>query len=319
METLIAEGAEVVNGEDPCVLPKACKNSIEIEGIREAHKRDGAAVCEFLAWLGQEFLSGYVTEIDAQKYLDWCRQQQALWKDQSFPTISAVGPNGAIVHYRSTEQSNRLISPDSLYLVDSGGQYLDGTTDITRTIAIDDPTTEQRDCYTRVLKGHIALAVVIFPKGTTGIQLDALARGPLWEVGLDYDHGTGHGVGAYLGVHEGPQRISKSSSSVALKKGMIISNEPGYYKAGEFGIRLENLVLVVLATTHGSLGREWFGFETLTMVPFDRNLIDQSLLTDKEIQWVNAYHQRVRETINPLVNSSTYKWLQLVTEPLTPS
>ena len=319
VETLIAEGAEVVNGEDPCVLPKACKNSIEIEGIREAHKRDGAAVCEFLAWLGQEFLSGYVTEIDAQNYLDWCRQQQALWKDQSFPTISAVGPNGAIVHYRSTEQSNRLISPDSLYLVDSGGQYLDGTTDITRTIAIGNPTTEQRACYTRVLKGHIALAVAIFPKGTTGTQLDALARGPLWEVGLDYDHGTGHGVGAYLGVHEGPQRISKSSSSVALKKGMIISNEPGYYKAGEFGIRLENLVLVVLANTHGSLSREWFGFETLTMVPFDRNLIDQSLLTDKEIQWVNAYHQRVRETINPLVNSSTYKWLQLVTEPLTPS
>ena len=316
METLTAGGAELVEEEDPCALPKACKNEVEIEGIREAHKRDGAAVCEFLAWLEQEFPNGNVTEVGAQNYLDLCRQARALWKDQSFPTISAVGQNSAIVHYRATEQSNRLISPNCLYLVDSGGQYLDGTTDITRTVAIGDPTTEQRACYTRVLKGHIALAVATFPQGTTGTQLDTLARRPLWEVGLDYDHGTGHGVGAYLGVHEGPQRISKSPSSVALMEGMIISNEPGYYKAGEFGIRLENLVLVVPENTHGSPGREWFCFETLTVVPFDRSLMDLSLLTEKEIEWLNAYHERVRKTISPLVNSVAYSWLQLATEPL---
>ena len=317
VETLTAEGAEIIKGEDPCTLPKACKNEVEIEGIREAHKRDGAAVCEFLAWLEKEFLSGNVTEIDAQNYLDWCRQQRALWKDQSFPTISAVGSNGAIVHYRATEQSNRLISPNCLYLVDSGGQYLDGTTDITRTVAIGDSTTEQRACYTRVLKGHIALATATFPQGTTGTQLDTLARGPLWEAGLDYDHGTGHGVGAYLGVHEGPQRISKSPSSVALTKGMIISNEPGYYKTGDFGIRLENLVLVVVANTHGFPGPEWFGFETLTVVPFDQSLMDRALLTEKEIEWVNAYHERIWETISPLVNSAAYNWLQLATKPLS--
>ena len=316
LETLTAGGAEIVEEEDPCALPKACKNEVEIEGIREAHKRDGAAVCEFLAWLEQEFSNGNVTEVGAQNYLDLCRQARALWKDQSFPTISAVGQNGAIVHYRATEQSNRLISPNCLYLVDSGGQYLDGTTDITRTVAIGDSTTEQRACYTRVLKGHIALAVATFPQGTTGTQLDTLARRPLWEVGLDYDHGTGHGVGAYLGVHEGPQRISKSPSSVALMEGMIISNEPGYYKAGEFGIRLENLVLVVPENTHGSPGREWFCFETLTVVPFDRSLMDLSLLTEKEIEWLNAYHERVRKTISPLVNSVAYSWLQLATEPL---
>jgi len=302
-------GAEVVEGEDPCVLPKACKNPVEIMGTREAHKRDGAAVCEFLAWLAREGPQGTVTELDAQAYLDSCREQQVLWKDLSFPTISAGGPNGAIVHYRAMVETNRPLIPDTLYLVDSGGQYLDGTTDITRTVAIGIPTSEQRECYTRVLKGHIALAMATFPKGTTGTQLDTLARWPLWEVGLDYDHGTGHGVGSYLGVHEGPQRISKASSTVALEKGMIISNEPGYYKAGEFGIRLENLVLVVPEETRGSTDREWFAFETLTVVPFDRNLINPSLLTSKEIDWVNAYHDRVRETIAPLLNPITQSWL----------
>jgi len=213
-------------------------------------------------------------------------------------------------------ETNRPLIPDTLYLVDSGGQYLDGTTDITRTVAIGIPTSEQRECYTRVLKGHIALAMATFPKGTTGTQLDMLARWPLWEVGLDYDHGTGHGVGSYLGVHEGPQRISKASNTVALEKGMIISNEPGYYKAGEFGIRLENLVLVVPVEPRGSTDREWFAFETLTVVPFDRNLIDPSLLTSKEIDWVNAYHDHVRETIVPLLNPITQSWLRDATTPL---
>lgn len=302
-------GAEVVEGEDPCVLPKACKNSVEIAGSQEAHKRDGAAVCDFLAWVAREAPLGTLTEVSAQDYLDSCRQQQALWKDLSFPTISAGGSHGAIVHYRATEETNQSLGPDMLYLVDSGGQYLDGTTDITRTVAIGTPTSEQRDRYTRVLKGHIALATATFPKGTTGTQLDTLARQPLWEVGLDYDHGTGHGVGSYLGVHEGPQRISKAPSSVALASGMIISNEPGYYKAGEYGIRLENLVLVVPDETDRASDREWFGFETLTVVPFDQSLIDLSLLTLKEINWVNAYHVRVRETLAPLIKPATKSWL----------
>jgi len=309
-------GAEVVEGEDPCVLSKACNNPVEIAGTREAHIRDGAAVCEFLAWLGKEALQGTVTELDAQAYLDSCREQQVLWKDLSFPTISAGGPNGAIVHYRAMPETNRLLIPDTIYLVDSGGQYLDGTTDITRTVAIGMPSLEQRECYTRVLKGHIALATATFPKGTTGTQLDTLARQPLWEVGLDYDHGTGHGVGSYLGVHEGPQRISKAPSTVVLKKGMIISNEPGYYKAGEFGIRLENLVLVVPAESQGSTDREWLAFETLTVVPFDRNLIDLSLLTSTEIDWVNSYHHRVQRAISPRVDHSTQSWLREATAPL---
>ncbi len=309
-------GAEIVEGEDPCVLPKACKNPVEIAGTREAHTRDGAAVCEFLAWLAREALQGTVTELHAQSYLDSCREQQTLWKDLSFPTISAGGPNGAIVHYRAMSDTNRSLTPDTMYLVDSGGQYLDGTTDITRTVVIGRATSEQRECYTRVLKGHIALAMATFPKGTTGTQLDTLARWPLWEAGLDYDHGTGHGVGSYLGVHEGPQRISKAFSTVALEKGMIISNEPGFYKAQEFGIRLENLVLVVPANTISSQDREWLAFETLTVVPFDRNLIDPSLLTTKEIDWVNAYHDHVRETIAPLLNPITQSWLRDATTPL---
>lgn len=315
-DELAKAGAEVIEGEDLCVLPKACKNSTEITGTTEAHKRDGAAVCNFLAWLAREGTHGIVTELEAQDYLDSRRQRQSLYKDLSFPTISAAGPNGAIVHYRSTAETNRPLTPGTLYLVDSGGQYLDGTTDITRTVAIGTPTPEQRACYTRVLKGHIALATAMFPKGTTGTQLDTLARQSLWEVGLDYDHGTGHGVGSYLGVHEGPQRISKAPSTVALEKGMIISNEPGYYKAGEFGIRLENLVLVVSGETQGCPDREWLAFETLTVVPFDRTLIDLSLLTSEEIDWIHSYHDRVRNTIFPLIDSAARSWLEEATAPL---
>ena len=313
-ERLARSGAQVLEGEDPCFLPKACKNEAEISGAREAQKRDGAAVCEFLAWLSQEARKGQLSECDAQSYLESCRRRQPLWQDMSFPTISAAGPNGAIVHYRATDPQARLLAPGTLYLVDSGGQYLDGTTDITRTIAIGSPLPEHRDRYTRVLKGHIALAMAAFPKGTTGAQLDALARRPLWEVGLDYDHGTGHGVGSYLGVHEGPQRISKGGHAVALQPGMILSNEPGYYKSGEYGIRLENLVVVIPAATGDGEGREWFAFETITRVPFDVSLIDGSLLNATEREWLNAYHARVREVIGPLVDSSTAGWLEQATE-----
>ena len=313
-ERLARSGAQVLEGEDPCFLPKACKNAVEISGAREAQKRDGAAVCEFLAWLSQEARKGQLSECDAQSYLEACRRRQPLWQDMSFPTISAAGPNGAIVHYRATDPQARMLAPGTLYLVDSGGQYLDGTTDITRTIAIGSPLPEHRDRYTRVLKGHIALAMATFPKGTTGAQLDTLARRPLWEVGLDYDHGTGHGVGSYLGVHEGPQRISKGGHTVALQPGMILSNEPGYYKSGEYGIRLENLVVVIPAATGDGEGREWFAFETITLVPFDVSLIDGSLLNATEREWLNAYHARVREVIGPLVDSSTAGWLEQATE-----
>ena len=315
-DRLAQAGAEVIKGEDPCALPKACKNPIEIAGAREAHKRDGAAVCRFLAWMAREAPKGHLTEMDAQAYLDARRQENTLWRDVSFPTISAAGPNGAIVHYRATEATNRRIEPGSLYLVDSGAQYLDGTTDITRTIAIGTPTSEHRDRYTRVLKGHITLATARFPKGTSGGQLDALARKPLWDIGLDYDHGTGHGVGSYLGVHEGPQRISKTPNSVALEPGMILSNEPGYYKAGEYGIRIENLLVVIPCTDVVGMERTLLAFETLTLVPFDLSLIEPSLLTPSEIEWVNAYHVRVRETVTPLVDADTASWLQSETAPI---
>ena len=314
---LTQAGAHVIEGEDPCALPKACKNSVEINGARDAHRRDGAAVCHFLAWMDREARNGQLSELDAQSYLDDCRRRQPLWQDLSFPTISATGSNGAIVHYRATAQHHQLIQPETLYLVDSGGQYLDGTTDITRTIAIGAPTPECRDRYTRVLKGLIALAMAVFPRGTTGTQLDALARRPLWDVQLDYDHGTGHGVGSYLGVHEGPQRIGKAAHAVALQPGMILSNEPGYYKSGAYGIRLENLVVVTPAKTGGTEDRQWLAFETLTLVPFDASLIDEAALETTEVAWLNAYHARVRKVIGPLVDASTASWLHRVTEPLS--
>ncbi|MBX6323321.1 MAG: aminopeptidase P family protein, partial [Rhodospirillaceae bacterium] len=244
-DRLRAAGAEVVEDEDPCALPKARKNAAELEGARAAHRRDGAAVARFLAWLDGAAADGGLTEIEAAERLHAFRRENDLFRDLSFDTISGAGPNGAIVHYRVTPQTNRRLRPGELYLIDSGAQYLDGTTDITRTVAIGAPTAEMRDRFTRVLKGHIALATVRFPAGTTGSQLDTLARAALWQAGLDYDHGTGHGVGSYLGVHEGPQRISKIPNRVALQPGMIVSNEPGYYKAGAYGIRIENLVTVV--------------------------------------------------------------------------
>jgi Xaa-Pro aminopeptidase len=239
-----------------------------------------------------------------------------MWEDSSFPTISGAGPNGAIVHYHSTPETNRLLEPGTLYLVDSGGQYLDGTTDITRTLAIGPPSDEHRDRYTRVLQGHIALATVRFPEGTTGSQLDALARAPLWDIGLDYDHGTGHGVGSFLGVHEGPQRIAKSPNAVALKPGMIVSNEPGYYKSGGYGIRLENLVAVVKDESFKTSTRPFLAFETLTIVPFERTLIATNVLSLKEREWIDTYHARVWKCLQSEVDADTRAWLEQATRPL---
>ena len=315
-DRLTQSGAKVVYGDDPCVLPKAIKNKIEIQGARNAHQRDGVALCEFFSWLARESQNGKITELEAAEYLEMCRRKNDLWQDLSFPTISGAGANGAIVHYRSIPETNASLEQGTLYLVDSGAQYLDGTTDVTRTVAIGVPTAEHRDRYTRVLKGHIALATARFPKGTMGSQLDALARKPLWDVGLDYDHGTGHGVGSYLGVHEGPQRISKTGGGVALQPGMIVSNEPGYYKAGEYGIRIENLVLVMHCSDIEEAERELYSFETLTLVPFDQSLIERSLLSQEEWVWINTYHAHVFQKLGSHVDSETSIWLQQATRPL---
>ncbi|MDE0706055.1 MAG: aminopeptidase P family protein [Rhodospirillaceae bacterium] len=308
-------GALVERGADPCQMPKACKNAVELEGARNAHRRDGAALTRFLAWLAREAPGGAVDEIAAADRLEGFRRESNLLRDLSFDTISGAGPNGAIVHYRVTPETNRRLEPGALYLVDSGGQYADGTTDVTRTVAIGAPTAAMRRHFTLVLKGHIALATARFPEGTTGSQIDALARLALWADGLDYDHGTGHGVGSYLSVHEGPQRISKLPNSVALKPGMIVSNEPGYYRTGEYGIRIENLVAVQEVEVAGA-ERPMLGFETLTLAPIDRALIDRALLTADETGWVDGYHARVRETIGPLVDPDTAAWLEEATRPL---
>jgi Xaa-Pro aminopeptidase len=314
-DRLAAAGAQILRGSDPCALPKACKNAVEIAGTRAAHRRDGAAVTRFLAWLAGHAGSGRLTEIEAADRLAACRRENELFQDFSFDSISGAGPNGAIVHYRVTEATNRRIEPGQLYLIDSGAQYLDGTTDITRTVAIGTPTDEMRDRFTRVLKGHIALGSARFPRGTTGSQLDSLARAALWQAGLDYDHGTGHGVGSYLAVHEGPHRISKVPNRVPLEVGMIVSNEPGYYKTGAYGIRVENLVTVVEQTVAGG-ERPLLGFETLTLAPIDRSLIDLRLLTAEERAWVDAYHATVRESLTPLVDPATACWLAEATRPL---
>jgi Xaa-Pro aminopeptidase len=309
-------GDAAVRAADPCQLPKACKNAVELDGTREAHRRDGAALSSFLAWLSHEAGSGKLREIDVSDRLEEFRRPGTNFRDLSFPTISGAGPNGAIVHYHASKATERVLEPGSFYLVDSGAQYLDGTTDVTRTVAIGKPSAEMKDRFTRVLKGHIALAACAFPKGTSGSQLDALARVSLWQAGLDYDHGTGHGVGSYLGVHEGPQRISKLPSSQALMPGMIVSNEPGYYKTGAYGIRIENLVVVEKRDGLGEAGREIYGFETITLAPIDREAIEPSLLAPQEIAWLDDYHARVRETLTPLVGAATAAWLAQVTRPL---
>jgi Xaa-Pro aminopeptidase len=316
VERLSEAGAELISGEDPCVLPKACKNSVEVQGTRNAHIRDGAALCRFLAWLDVEAPKGTVDEIGAVDALHNFRAVGELFRGLSFETISGAGPNGAIVHYRVSPETNRMLERGSLYLVDSGAQYLDGTTDVTRTVAIGEPDAEMRDRFTRVLKGHLAVAAARFPVGTSGGQLDSLARAALWQVGLDYEHGTGHGVGSYLGVHEGPQRIAKRFSDVPLRPGMVISNEPGYYKTGAWGIRIENLEVVREAPPIDGGELEMLMFEALTLAPIDLALVEPALLTAAEIDWLNAYHARVRETITPLVDGATADWLKQATRAI---
>jgi Xaa-Pro aminopeptidase len=308
-------GGKTIKAACPIGLMKAVKNDVEIAGARAAQVRDGAAVTHFLAWLDREAPCGKLTEIDAVAALESFRRDTGLLKDISFPTIAGAGPDGAIVHYRVTTKSNRLIAPGELFLIDSGAQYEDGTTDITRTVATGAPTAEMRDRFTRVLKGHIAIARAVFPEGTTGAQLDSFARQFLWAQGLDFDHGTGHGVGSYLSVHEGPARISKLGTT-ALKPGMILSNEPGYYKTGAYGIRIENLVLVVRAAPVAGAEKPLNAFETLTLAPIDRRLIVAEMLTLEETGWLDAYHARVLETLSPLLDSETRLWLAATTRPL---
>jgi Xaa-Pro aminopeptidase len=317
-QRLRAAGATPVEGADPCQLAKARKNEVELAGTRRAHRRDGATLSRFLAWLAAEAPSraggdGGLGEIELADRLLALRSGNEHFRDLSFDTISAAGPNGALPHYRVTPESERRLGPGELYLVDSGAQYLDGTTDVTRTIAIGTPSAEMRERFTRVLKGHIALATARFPKGTTGSQLDTLARVALWQAGLDFDHGTGHGVGSYLGVHEGPQRISKVPNKVALEPGMILSNEPGYYKAGAYGIRIENLVAVIEDEARPGDEREMLGFETLTLAPIDLALVEPALLTPEETAWLDAYHARVREALAPLMDKGTAMWLKTAT------
>ena len=320
---LSAAGAEVRDAADPTVLPKAIKNPVEQAGHRAAQARDGAAMVRFLHWLAESAPQGQLTEMAAAEKLHEFRRETGDLRDLSFDTISGAGPNGAIVHYRVSDETNRTLEPGSVYLVDSGGQYPDGTTDITRTVWIagtHEPPAEVADRFTRVLKGHIALARATFPKGTVGSQLDPLARQFLWHAGLDYAHGTGHGVGSFLSVHEGPQRIAKSAgaqtgSEQELLPGMIVSNEPGYYKAGEYGIRIENLILVEPRAIDDGEG-EYFGFETLTLVPIDRMLLSRAILDPGEIAWWNAYHARVLEVVGPLVNGPAQRWLEAQCAPL---
>lgn len=315
-DRLRAGGAEIVKGTDPCAMPKACKNETEVDGARAAHRRDGVAVTRFLAWFAERAPAGGLTEIEAAEQLRVFRFENDLIRDLSFRTISGSGPNGAIVHYSVSEETNREIGLGELYLVDSGAQYLDGTTDITRTIAVGEASPEMRDRFTRVLKGHIGIATARFPQGTTGAQLDTLARHALWQAGLDFDHGTGHGVGSYLSVHEGPQRISKAGDTVALKPGMIVSNEPGYYKTDAYGIRIENLVTVVPCDDVADSERTLLQLETMTLAPIDRTLVDVSLLTADEMAWLDAYHARVRETVGPALDPATKTWLDAATRPI---
>ena len=316
MRLLAGQDAKPQRGADPIALMKATKNHAEIVGSRAAHKRDGAAVVRFLAWLDKEAPSSKLTEIDAVAALESFRRDTGALKDISFPTIAGAGPNGAIVHYRVTRASNRAIGKNELFLIDSGAQYEDGTTDITRTIIVGEPSEEMRDRFTRVLKGHIAIATAVFPENTSGAQLDPLARTALWQAGLDFDHGTGHGVGSYLSVHEGPARISKLGT-VALRRGMILSNEPGYYKTAAYGIRIENLVLVIAAPEPVAAEKPLNAFETLTLAPIDRRLIETGMLSPKERAWLNSYHERVHEVLGPLVDAPTRSWLNAATRPLT--
>ncbi|WP_257539502.1 aminopeptidase P family protein [Sphingobium sp. CFD-1] len=315
-EGLEEGGAHVLALRDPAILPKAIKNPVEIVGHRAAQSRDGAALSRFLHWIATEAPKGGVDELGAAAKLESFRRDTGALQDLSFDTISGAGPNGAVVHYRAEEKTNRRIARDSLYLVDSGGQYRDGTTDVTRTIAIGTPTPEMKRRFTLVLKGHVALARAVFPRGTRGGQLDVLARQYLWAEGLDYAHGTGHGVGSFLSVHEGPQRIATfGGGDEPLQAGMILSNEPGYYKTGEYGIRIENLVLVEERAIPGA-EKEMLGFETLTFAPIDRNLVAVELLGMEERAWLDAYHARVLDVVGPQLEGAAFAWLTGACAPL---
>ncbi len=315
--TLERAGAELIADQDPVLLTKACKNETEIAGMRSAHIRDGVAETRFLAWLDAEVAAGRLhDEGFLSDRLYEFRAEQDLFKDVSFNTISAAAGNAAMCHYNHLNGTPARLEMDSVYLVDSGGQYLDGTTDITRTVAIGEPGAEVRRMFTLVLKGHIALDQAHFPEGTTGTQLDILARQFLWQQGFDYDHGTGHGVGCYLSVHEGPQRIAKVFNGTALKPGMVLSNEPGYYKDGTYGIRCENLVVVTEVGKVAGTDRKMLGFDALTLAPFDLRLVERDLLNDAELEWLNDYHVKVRETIGPYLEGETLDWLQQATRIL---
>ncbi len=313
--TVSDAGGTVVRGSDPIGPLKAVKNAAEIEGAHAAQLRDGAAVTRFLAWFDREAPRGTLTEIDAVEALESFRRDTGLLKDVSFPSIAGAGPNGAIVHYRVTRKTNRRIGMGELFLIDSGGQYEDGTTDITRTVTVGVPSEDMRRKFTLVLKGHIAIARAVFPDGTTGAQLDSLARQFLWRAGVDFDHGTGHGVGSYLSVHEGPARIARVGIA-PLKRGMIVSNEPGYYRTGGYGIRIENLLLVKEAAPVEGAEKPLNAFETITLAPIDTRLVERALLTTSEIAWLDAYHARVREALAPIVDEATRQWLLAATAPL---
>ncbi|MEM1105376.1 MAG: aminopeptidase P family protein [Pseudomonadota bacterium] len=315
-ETLQAAGANILRQRDPSVLPRACKTDAELAGTKNAHLRDGVAICRFLHWLDTEAQSGEVSEIEAACKLEAFREALGELRDLSFETISGAGPNAALPHYRVSTATDRRLHKGSLYLVDSGGQYLDGTTDITRTVAIGAPNDDMARHYTLVLKGHIALAEARFPEGTTGTHLDTLARHALWQAGLDYDHGTGHGVGVYLGVHEGPQRIAKAWNSVALSPGMIVSNEPGYYREGAYGIRIENLQYVTQAQQIAGGERPMLGFANLTWAPLARALIDADLLSPGERAWVDHYHAEVATRMGERLEGSAAQWLIEACAPL---
>ena len=315
-DALDAAGAKVQFSPDPVALPKAAKNASELASTTEAHKRDGAALVKFLHWLDTQAQSGTETEISAAQKLEGFRQDTGVLRDLSFETISGAGANGAIVHYRASTETSATLTKGALFLVDSGGQYQDGTTDVTRTVPIGSPSAEMRNRFTLVLKGHIALATIRFPQGTSGHQLDVLARAALWNQGLDYDHGTGHGVGVFLGVHEGPQRIAKTPNNVALQPGMIVSNEPGYYKTGAYGIRIENLQYVTPPAPITGGEREMMGFQTLTLAPLHSDLIDPSLLSKEEIDYIDTYHARVWAEIGPRVDGDVKKWLKTACKPI---
>jgi Xaa-Pro aminopeptidase len=315
-QTLRAAGATLAAGPDPCLLPKACKNPVEQQGARNAHARDAVAVCRFLHWLAETVPGGDATEQSAAAKLLALRQEVDGFREESFPAISGAGEHGAIIHYRVTDESNRPLRANEVYLIDSGAQYPDGTTDITRTVWTGPgaPPAEVRERVTRVMKGHIAIATAVFPHGVGGVHLDAFARRALWAAGLDYDHGTGHGVGSYLSVHEGPVSLSRLARPVPIAAGMILSNEPGYYLPEHYGIRLENLLLVQPAELP-SAAKPFLRFETLTLAPFDTRLLDPGMLDAAELAWLNAYHARVLAEVGPGLDAPVRAWLAKACAP----